>query len=502
MGIAINYSSKHFRAELAAFCRGSEVPREIADAVSGILADVRERGDAAVVHYAAKFDGAQLTADAAGLRVPVPELKAAMKRLPAAEKRALIAAHAAIVDFNRRGLPKAWSARNRHGARVGEKFDPIRRVGLYIPGGQVPLVSTVLMTATLARIAGCPEIAAFTPVGAGGTIADGLLAALHLVGVTEVYRIGGVQAIGAMAYGTETIPAVDKVFGPGNAYVCEAKRQVFGTVGVDSLPGPSEVMVIADATARPEFAAADLLAQAEHGSGREKIFLVALNYGRKEKLVRVGASRQRAATPSATMAGTGDGSSGNPGGPTSGVAVGGGESAIARAIHAAIEVQRVTLSRSEKMAKVLAEGFLTVEVASPAEAAEVANFVAPEHLELLVKPAVAKVLTKAITTAGAIMVGNFTPTALGDFAAGPSHVLPTARAGRFFSGLRVADFMRRTSVLAYEPGSLAKAAPTVAAFAAMEQLDAHGNSVAIRAERVANSRSSAATAKARRGAGR
>ncbi len=445
----LRYDSKDFRAELAAFCRGSEVPREIADAVSGILADVRERGDAAVVHYAAKFDGARLTPDAAGLRVPTVELKAAMRRLPAAEKRALIAAHAAIVDFNRRGLPKAWSARNIHGARVAEKFDPLRRVGLYIPGGQVPLVSTVLMTATLARIAGCPEIAAFTPVGASGVIADGLLAALHLVGVTEVYRIGGVQAIGAMAFGTESIPAVDKVFGPGNAYVCEAKRQVFGTVGVDSLPGPSEVMVIADSTARPEFAAADLLAQAEHGSGREKIYLVVIDRSTGAKAARGGA--------------------------------GGGVSAIAMAIHGEIEAQRSTLSRSDKMAKVLAEGFLTVEVATPAEAAEVANFVAPEHLELLVKPAAAKALTKAITTAGAIMVGNFTPTALGDFAAGPSHVLPTARAGRFFSGLRVADFMRRTSVLAYEPGSLAKAAPTVAAFATMEQLDAHGNSVAIRA---------------------
>ncbi len=444
----LHYSAKNFRAELAEFCRGSEVPREIADAVRGILADVRARGDEAVVHYAAKFDGAQLTPDVAGLRVPTADFKAAMQRLPAAEKRALIASHAAIVDFNRRGLPKAWSARNLHGARVGEKFDPIRRVGLYIPGGQVPLVSTVLMTATLARIAGCPEIAAFTPVGASGVVADGLLAALHLVGVTEVYRIGGVQAIGAMAYGTASIPAVDKVFGPGNAYVCEAKRQVFGTVGVDSLPGPSEVMVIADGSARPEFAAADLLAQAEHGSGREKIYLVVID--------RPGSGRPGAAT-------------------------GVGIRSVAGAIHAELEAQRASLSRSEKMAKVLADGFLTVEVATPAEAAEVANFVAPEHLELLVKPAAAKALTKAITTAGAIMVGNFTPTALGDFAAGPSHVLPTARAGRFFSGLRVADFIRRTSVLAYEPASLAKAAPVVAAFAAMERLDAHGNSVKIRA---------------------
>ena len=177
--------------------------------------------------------------------------------------------------YNRRTLPRDWIGRNRQGARVGEKYDPIRRIGINIPGGQVPLVSTVVMTVTLAQIAGVPEIAVFTPCNREGRVADGLLAALHLCGVTEVYRIGGVYGVGAMAYGTATIPAVDKIFGPSNAYVCEAMRQVFGTVGVAGLPGPSELMVIADGTARPDYAAADLLAQAEHGSGREKIYLVA-----------------------------------------------------------------------------------------------------------------------------------------------------------------------------------------------------------------------------------
>jgi len=191
------------------------------------------------------------------------DLAAARKKIPASDWKALQAARASIESFNRRGRPEGWTARNPHGATVGEKFDPIRRVGLYVPGGEVPLVSTVLMTATLARIAGCPEIAVFTPSNSEGKVAPGLLAALDLLGITEVYRIGGVQAVGAMAYGTSMIPAVDKVFGPGNAYVCEAKRQVFGSVGVDSLPGPSEVMVIADDTARPDFVAADLLAQAE-----------------------------------------------------------------------------------------------------------------------------------------------------------------------------------------------------------------------------------------------
>jgi histidinol dehydrogenase len=426
----LRFTDKNFSDELAAFCRGATVPQEIAEAVNSILGEVRTRGDEAVAHYAAKFDGAKLRAGE--FRVKAADLAAAAKRLPLAERRALKAAHASIVAFNRRGLPRNWTMKNPQGARVGEKFDPIRRVGLYVPGGQVPLVSTVLMTVTLAKIAGCPEIAVFTPSNSSGKIADGLLAALHLVGVEEVYRIGGVQAIGAMAYGTATIPAVDKVYGPGNAYVCEAKRQVFGTVGVDSLPGPSEVMIIADETARADFAAADLLAQAEHGSGREKIYLI----GTSAKIISD--------------------------------------------IAAEVQVQLPLLTRSEKMTRVLAEGFLAVEVPTLAQAAVVANYVAPEHLELLVRDSSAKKLTRAITTAGAIMLGNFTPTALGDFTAGPSHVLPTGRAGRFFSGLRVADFQRRTSIIRYDRASVKRGAPVVTAFAAMERLDAHGRSVKIR----------------------
>jgi histidinol dehydrogenase len=426
----LHHASKTFTDELAAFCRGAAVPKEISDAVAAILADVRGRGDEAVAYYAAKFDGAKLRAR--DFRVPVADLAAAAKRLPAAEMKALVAARDSIVEFNERGLPKAWTAKNKHGATVGEKFDPIRRVGLYVPGGEVPLVSTVLMTVTLAKIAGCPEIVVCTPSNASGKIADGLLAALHLLGIEEVYRIGGVQAIGAMAFGTTTIPAVDKVFGPGNAYVCEAKRQVFGIVGVDSLPGPSEVMIVADETANPSFVAGDLLAQAEHGSGREKIYLVATS------------------------------------------------AAIIAAVASEIRTQLQLISRAEKTQRVLNEGFLAIEVESLAQVAGIANYVAPEHLELIVAEPMVKKLTAAITTAGAIMIGNHTPTALGDFVAGPSHVLPTARAGRFFSGLRVADFVRRTSLIRYDKPSVKKAEPVVAAFAAMEKLDAHGRSVRIR----------------------
>ncbi|MGH7956385.1 MAG: histidinol dehydrogenase, partial [Opitutaceae bacterium] len=412
------------------FCRGAVVPKEIVDSVAAILADVRTRGDEAVAYYAAKFDGAKLRAR--DFRVAPADLAAASKRLPAAAMRALMAAHENIAAFHQHGLPEAWTAKNKHGATVGERFYPIRRVGLYVPGGEVPLVSTVLMTVSLAKIACCPEIAVFTPSNADGKLADGMLAALHFLGIEEVYRIGGVQAVGAMAFGTTTIPAVDKVFGPGNAYVCEAKRQVFGTVGVDSLPGPSEVMVIADETANVSFVAADLLAQAEHGSGREKVYLVATS------------------------------------------------AAIIAAVSSEMRTQLQLISRSEKTQRVLEEGFLAIEVKTLGQAAGIANYVAPEHLELVVEESATAKLTAAITTAGAIMIGNHTPTALGDFVAGPSHVLPTGRAGRFFSGLRVADFLRRTSLISYDRASVKKAEPVVAAFAAMEKLDAHGRSVRIR----------------------
>jgi len=423
-------SSKTFQNDLAEFCRGAIVSKDIQDSVAAILADVRARGDEAVVYYAAKFDSAKLRAR--DIRVKSTELAAAAKSISTAEHKAMVEAHANIVAFNRKGLPADWLGKNKQGAEVGERFYPIRRVGLYVPGGQVPLVSTVLMTATLAKIAGCPEIAVCTPSDASGRVAPGLLAALHLVGIDEVYRVGGVQANGAMAYGTASIPAVDKVFGPGNAYVCEAKRQVFGTIGVDSLPGPSEVMVIADETARADFVAADLLAQAEHGSGREKIYLIATS------------------------------------------------TAIVEAISAQVQLQLKLISRSEKTEKVLSQGFLAITVDSLVQAVEIANYVAPEHLELIVAIAAEEKLLREITTAGAIMLGNHTPTALGDFTAGPSHVLPTGRAGRFFSGLRVADFQRRTSIVRYNKTSVKKGNEVVAAFAAMERLDAHGRSVKIR----------------------
>ena len=425
--LRLRFNERDFNKTLDSFAKVAEAPASVSITVKSILADVRERGDEAVVEYTRKFDQASLRPR--DLKVSQSSISAALRRLTAGELLALGSARDSILRFHRSGRPKAWGARNPHGAMVGEKFDPIRRVGIYVPSG---LVSTVLMTAVLARAAGCPEVVVCTPPDAAGKISDGLLGALKVAGVTEVYRIGGVQAVAAMAYGTKTVAPVDKIFGPGNAYVCEAKRQVFGVVGVDSLPGPSEVMIVADESARPDFAAADLLAQAEHGSGREKIYLVATSAHGID------------------------------------------------AILAEVESQIRSLSRVDKIGRVLADGFLAIEVNNLSEAAQVANRVAPEHLELLVKASAVGRLVGSVTTAGAIMVGNYTPTALGDFVAGPSHVLPTGGSGRFLSGLRLEDFLRRTSVVSYGQGDVRRAAATVEAFAFMERLDAHGRSVKIR----------------------
>lgn len=426
----LRYESRGFRSQLAAFCRAATSSRPMENAVAAILDDVRVHGDAAVVRHAARIDGARLKPRQ--FRIAPAELIRAGRALPARDRLAIEVARTNVQAVNRPTVPVDWMGSNRQRARVGEKFDPIRRVGVNIPGGQVPLVSTVVMTVTLAQLAGVPEIAVFTPCGRDGRVADRLLGALFVCGVREVYRIGGVYGVGAMAFGTKTIPAVDKIFGPSNAWVCEAMRQVFGVVGVAGLPGPSELMVIADKSAPPDYAAADLLAQAEHGSGREKILLVA-------------------DSPS-----------------------------VLRSVAASIRRQLPELPRSTAIRRVLAGGFLAVEVGSLDQAAEVANYVAPEHLELMVDRGAVSRLVKRITTAGAIMIGSATPTVLGDFTAGPSHVLPTGRSGRFSSGLRVVDFMRRTSLVQYGRAGLRRAAPVVAAFADMERLDAHGRSLTLR----------------------
>lgn len=422
-----DFTSSGFWPALRRFCQADAPDAALRETVAAVLADVARDGDRAISRYVEKFDGAALAP--AQFRVAAIELTAAVRRLGQADRAAIREAIRCVRAFHRHGLPRRWRARNPQGARVGEEFYPLRRVGLYIPRG---LASTVVMTAVLAKIARVREIALFTPCDRAGRVSDAVLAAAQLCGVREVYRIGGVPAIGAMAFGTRTIPAVAKIFGPGNAYVVEAKRQVFGRVGIDLLPGPSEVMVLADASARAAWVAADLLAQAEHGSGRERVLLV---------------------SPSRRL--------------ISGV-------------HARLRQLTAALGREAPASRVIARGLFTALVPDLEAAATVADWVAPEHLELEVEPAARARLLAKITTAGAAMLGAWSATALGDFTAGPSHELPTGRAGRFSSGLRVADFLRRTSVVEYDERALRRAAPVVAAFSRMEKLPAHGESVRVR----------------------
>ena len=419
--------------KLREFSKPAASVGDIAKTVAEVIDGVRSRGDEAVLYYTAKFDHAKLLQKQ--LRVPAEEIDAAFASLEPDKLAAMRASAESITDFHKRTLPRNWKRRNPHGAFVGEKFYPIRRVGLYIPGGQVPLSSTVLMTAIPAKIAGVPELVLCTPPRRDGSIAPEILAAAKLCGITEIYRIGGVQAIAAMAFGTACVPAVDKIAGPGNAFVVEAKRQLFGRVGIDLLPGPSEVMVIADNKSNPEWVAADIITQAEHGSGKEKVYLLSL------------------------------------------------DERMARAVEVAIESLLTRYKKGPRLREIMADGYCEIVADSLEKAIEIANFIAPEHLEIQTNRKSQKILAGAITTAGAMLVGHYSPAALGDFAAGPSHTLPTSRTGRFFSGLQVFDFMRRTSYVEYDENSLAKAAPIVSAFSKMEQLEVHGHSVAIRFEK-------------------
>ncbi len=426
----LRFEDPRFYAKLERFASDSATEASLRETVSTILADVRRRGDRAVLEYTRRFDGFKSTAS--GLRVDPADLKAAEKSLAPAQRKAIREAIRCVREFHRKGLPQDWKGPNPQGATVGERWYPIQRVGIYIPAGNVPLVSTAVMTTTLARLAGVPSMAVFTPANREGRISPQMLAGLSLCGVEEVYRVGGAQAIAAMAFGTRTIPAVNKVMGPGNAYVAEAQRQVFGTVGIDLLPGPSEALAIADASARPDYVAADLLAQAEHGSGRERVYLVH----------------------------TGD--------------------SLAKSVQSEVERMLPKLKHREAVRRIWQKRTSFIRVPDLKAAAEVANFVAPEHLELHVGQAEIKGLLKSIHTAGAILCGHDTPTVLGDFTAGPSHTLPTSRTGRFFSGLKITDFMRRSSVVQYDRKSLARAREVIRVFSELEDLDAHGNSMEIR----------------------
>ena len=394
--------------------------------VRDIVAEVQKLGDPALLRLTQKFGGPKLTR--AQIRIPLRELPAAWRGLDAPTRRALQAAHRNITAFARKSLRRGWSARNAQGARTGERFDPFRRVGIYVPGGTAPLVSTALMTCTFAAAAGVKEIVAVTPAGPGGKISPALLAALHLAGATEVYGVGGAQAVAALALGTKTIAPVDKIFGPGNRFVVEAKRQLFGRVAIDLLPGPSEILVIADRAANPAWVAADLLAQAEHGADSGAVLLTD--------------SRK-----------------------------------ILEATVREVAKQAATLPRGEILRASLKNATLAL-VSSMDEAVRLANAYASEHVSLQVKKP--RALAPQLVTAGAIFLGGYSPVAVGDFLAGPSHELPTGGAGKSFAGLTADQFQRRTSLVELDRRSLEKSVPLVEAFARVEGLDAHGRSARIR----------------------
>jgi histidinol dehydrogenase len=425
----LRHSESGFRQKLERIANASSLfDPEIEQRTRQILDAVRERGDAALVELTQRFDKAVLTPNRFALTTS--EKFNASVAAPQDLRDAVALAHRNIEVFSRRSLRKNWSASNAQGARVGEKFTPFQRVGIYIPGGTAPLVSTALMTVTLAAVAGCPEIVVCTPCDKDGQINPALVFALNIAGATEVYRIGGAQAIAAMAGGTGTIKPVQKIFGPGNAYVVAAKRLLFGHVAVDLLPGPSEVLVLADDSANPAFAAADLLAQAEHGSSHERVWLV---------------------TDSSKMI---------------------------TAVQKEMERQLPSLRREELIRAALRKNGWLIQMKSMDDAVALTNRIAPEHCEIMARQAAR--LSENIVTAGAIFLGSASPTVLGDYVAGPSHTLPTGGAGASFAGLTVDQFQRRTSVVEYSTISLKRSLAAVETFAAVEGLDAHGASASIR----------------------
>lgn len=406
-----------------------EVSEDVDAAVRAIIADVRARGDTSLIELTAKFDEADL--GQRGIRVSEAEVDAAIAAVDAETYKALEFAHARIASHHERQVPRDDLYEDETGAVLGHRWTAVEAAGLYVPGGTASYPSSVLMNAVPARVAGVERIVMAVPAP-GGEINPLVLAAARLAGVSEIYRVGGAQAVAALAYGTATIAPVCVVVGPGNAWVAAAKRQVFGTVGIDMIAGPSEILVVADGKNDPDWIAADLLAQAEHDTSAQSILV----------------------TDSAAFAG---------------------------AVAEAVERQLETLERGQ-IAQESWETFgAIITVASLDQAPALIDRVAPEHLEIATEDPDA--LMHSVRNAGAIFLGRYTPEAIGDYVAGPNHVLPTARSARFSSGLGVLDFMKRSSVLKLGPESLNLLAPSAVRLARAEGLEAHGRSVSIRLNR-------------------
>ena len=417
----------------AAFREFLEVKREVAEdvdrVVADILADVRARGDTAVIELTRRFDELALTPET--MRVPADELANAAEACDAKVVAALHTAARRITDFHRRQMPADLDYVDADGLRVGYRWTAIAAVGLYVPGGTAAYPSSVLMNAVPAKVAGVRRLVMTVPASRG-VLNPLVLAAAHIAGVDEVYRIGGAQAVGALAYGTATIAAVDKIVGPGNAYVAAAKRRVFGTVGIDMIAGPSEILVLADGANDPAWIAADLLSQAEHDTAAQAILM------------------------------TDD--------PT-----------FAAAVERAVDSHLQTLPRADIARRSWSDYGAVILLGALDDAIPLIDRLAPEHLDLAV--AQPRAMAMRIRNAGAIFLGRYAPEAVGDYLAGPNHVLPTARSARFSSGLGVLDFVKRTSMIDCDAEALAKIGPATMLLARAEGLDAHALSLAIRLNR-------------------
>jgi histidinol dehydrogenase len=407
----------------------------IAARVAAIVAAVRDRGDAALLELTERFDGVGLTASQ--LPVRTEEYAAAERAVGSDTLRSLRYAAERIERFHRECAPRSWRMKDDNGSRLGQEVRPLDRVALYVPGGRAAYPSTVLMTAVPARVAGVREIVLVSPPGRDGSLNPAVLAAARLAGVTEAYRVGGAQAVAALAYGTDTIRRVDKIVGPGNIYVTLAKAQVFGAVGIDMLAGPSEVLVVADDSADPDFVAADLLAQAEHDPIARAVLL----------------------TPSA---------------------------ALRDAVSTTLVRRLGGLPRREIAGAALEHHGALVLTASLDEAVDIVNRLAPEHLELQVREP--ESVLERVRHAGAVFLGRHTPEVVGDYVAGPNHVLPTGGTARFSSALSTEDFVTRLSVIEYSREGLAEAGPHVSELSRVEGLDGHGAAAAVRIARPGDER--------------
>lgn len=424
----LHYEQPDFELAVTKACgRSSLFDPKIEDSVRRIIDEVRSRGDRALGGFTRRFD------DMGDRRVSL-RVHSSTRVINTALRDAIKAALRNIGDFAQHGMPKNWEIRNAQGAIVGEKFDPLQRVGIYVPGGTAPLISSALMTVALAKVAGCPEIVVCTrPHKRHKRMIDpNLLYALRKAGATEIYRVGGAHAIAAMALGTRKIKRVQKIFGPGNAYVTVAKRLLYGQVNIDLLAGPSELLVLADGTADPRSVAADLVAQAEHGTGKERVWLVTTSKRLSEEVRKE----------------------------------------IRRRLNAE------SLHRADLARRSIRRFGVCVLAKDLDQAVSITNQFAPEHLEIMTKDA-ARVVPR-IKTAGAIFVGPWSPTVVGDYLAGPSHELPTGGAGAMFSGLTVDQFMRRTSTIRLSRRALLNSLPSIDALGNAEGLHAHVKSAWIR----------------------